>query len=123
MSAINDRIAWCIEDSGLTKTAFAEKIKVSQQYASKLAKNGIPSDRTISDICEKFHVSEVWLRTGEGEPYIQMDEDAEFIKVCEQINTSDDDLIKRIIKAYWYMDEKEKATIRKLIKAPNFSGT
>lgn len=115
MSAINDRIAWCIEDSGLTKTAFAEKIKVSQQYASKLAKNGIPSDRTISDICEKFHVSEVWLRTGEGEPYIQMDEDAEFIKVCEQINTSDDDLIKRIIKAYWYMDEKEKATIRKLI--------
>ena len=97
MSAINDRIAWCIEDSGLTKTAFAEKIKVSQQYASKLAKNGIPSDRTISDIC------------------IQMDEDAEFIKVCEQINTSDDDLIKRIIKAYWYMDEKEKATIRKLI--------
>ena len=28
---------------------------------------------------------------------------------------SDDDLIKRIIKAYWLMDDDEKAAIRKLI--------
>ena len=28
---------------------------------------------------------------------------------------SDDELIKRIIKAYWFMEDNEKAAIRKLI--------
>ena len=115
MSTINERIAWCIEDSGLTKTAFAERIKVSQQHVSRLSKNGTPSDRTISDICREFKISEVWLRTGEGKPHIQIDDDDEFIKVCEQINLSDDDLIKRIIKSYWNTDERGKAALRALI--------
>lgn len=116
MSSISERISWCIKDSGLTKTAFADKLNVSQSFISRLASGEkCPSDRTISDICEKFHISEVWLRTGEGAPHIQIDEDVEFIKVCEQINMSDDDLIKRIIKAYWYTDERGKAAIRALI--------
>ena len=116
METINERIAWCIKDSGLTKTAFAERINVGQPFISQLcsgAKN--PSDRTIADICREFNISELWLRTGEGEPHIQRDEDEEFLEVMEQIHMSDDDLIKRIIKAYWFMDENEKAAIRKLI--------
>jgi transcriptional regulator, cro/CI family len=116
VETINERIAWCIKDSGLTKTAFAERINVGQPFISQLcsgAKN--PSDRTIADICREFNISELWLRTGEGEPHIQRDEDEEFLEVMEQIHMSDDDLIKRIIKAYWFMDENEKAAIRKLI--------
>ena len=54
METINDRISWCISDSGLTKTAFAEKLNVSQPFISKLASGAsIPSDRTIADICSK----------------------------------------------------------------------
>lgn len=60
-------------------------------------------------------MSEAWLRTGEGQPYIQLDEDAEFLKVMEAINISDDDLIKRIIRAYWSLDDAEKAAVKKLI--------
>lgn len=116
METINDRIAWCVKDSKLTKTAFAERINVSQQFVSNLCLGKTnPSDRTIADICREFNISEVWLRTGEGEPHIQRDQDEEFERVLEQINVSNDDLIKRIIKAYWFMDEKEKAAIRKLI--------
>ena len=116
VEAINDRIAWCVKDSKLTKTAFAEKINVSQSFISRLVSGEkVPSDRTIADICREFNISEVWLRTGEGEPHIQRDEDAEWQEVLAQITVSDDDLIKRIIKAYWFMDEKEKAAIRKLI--------
>ena len=116
MERISDRIAWCIKDSGLTKTAFAERINVSQSFVSRLVLGEkVPSDRTIADICREFHISEVWLRTGEGQPKLELDEDAEFARVCEEINLSDDDLIKRIIRAYWFLDEKEKAAIRKLI--------
>lgn len=77
MSDINSRIAAVIKDSGLTKTAFAERIKVSQQHISRLAKNGIPSDRTIWDICREFNVNETWLRTGEGEMFMDLDSDDE----------------------------------------------
>lgn len=116
METINDRIAWCVKDSKLTKTAFSEKLNVSQAFISQLCSGAkMPSDRTIADICREFNISELWLRTGEGEPHIQRDEDEEFLEVMEQIHMSDDELIKRIIKAYWFMEDEEKAAIRKLI--------
>ena len=70
MSEINERISAVIQASGLTKTAFAERLKVSQQHVSRLAKDGVPSDRTITDICREFGVSESWLRSGEGEMFL-----------------------------------------------------
>lgn len=116
METINDRIAWCVKDSKLTKTAFSEELNVSQAFISQLCSGAkMPSDRTIADICREFNISELWLRTGEGEPHIQRDEDEEFLEVMEQIHMSDDELIKRIIKAYWFMEDEEKAAIRKLI--------
>lgn len=116
METINNRIAWCVKDSGLTKTAFSERLNVSQAFISQLCSGAkMPSDRTIADICREFNISELWLRTGEGEPHIQRDEDEEFLEVMEQIHMSDDELIKRIIKAYWFMEDEEKAAIRKLI--------
>lgn len=62
-----DRISYVIEESGLTKTEFAKRINISQPHLSKISA-GIsnPSDRTITDICREFGVSEKWLRTGDG---------------------------------------------------------
>lgn len=114
MSDINERIAACIEDSGLTKTAFAEKIKVSQQHVSRLAKDGVPSDRTISDICREFGISETWLRTGEGTMKVQLSEDAEFINIMAQIQVSDD-RIKEALKLYWNLPAEKKAVIWELV--------
>ena len=111
METINNRIAWCVKDSGLTKTAFSERLNVSQAFISQLC-SGVktPSDRTIADICREFNISEVWLRTGEGEPHMERDKDEEFLEIMEKINISDDDLIKRIIKAYWFLEDDEKAS-------------
>ena len=116
METINDRISQVIKDAGIKKAEFARRLNLSQPFVSELCsgKNN-PSDRTIADICREFRISEVWLRTGKGKPEIILDEDEEFSRVCEEINLSDDELIKRIIKAYWFLDEKEKAAIRKLI--------
>ena len=117
MKTIAERIMEVVEEKGGNKSDFARKINVTPAYISKLGKypNCIPSDRTIADICREFNISELWLRTGEGDPHIQRDEDEEFLEVMEQIHMSDDDLIKRIIKAYWFMEDDEKAAIRKLI--------
>lgn len=68
MSTINDRIAQVVQHSGLTKTAFAKRINVSQSLISMVASGtAVPSDRTINDICREFSVDPLWLRTGDGE--------------------------------------------------------
>lgn len=64
---MKDRISLVVDKSGLTKTAFAKRINVSQGLISQIcAGTTNPSDRTISDICREFRVNEKWLRTGEG---------------------------------------------------------
>ena len=101
---------------GHTQQAVADILNLKRQTIAAYETEVIaPSDRTIADICREFNVSEVWLRTGEGDPFLEIDEDIELQKVFAQITVSDDDLIKRIIKSYWSMDEQEKAIIRKLI--------
>lgn len=119
MSTINERIAACIEQSGLTKTAFAERINISQPHVSRLAKDGTPSDRTIADICREFNVSEPWLRTGEGPMFIELDDDDEFTKVITEIQVSNDDFVKKMLKAYWRLPEEKKAVIRELVDGLN----
>lgn len=113
---MNERIKAVIKELGIKNVSFARRLNISQPFVSELCSGKTnPSDRTIADICREFNVSEVWLRTGAGEMFNHIDEDEEFLRVCEAINISDDDLIRRIITAYWHLDEKEKAAIRKLI--------
>lgn len=105
---INERIAICIEKSGLTKTAFAERINLSQPHISKLA-NGTsaPSDRTIADICREFGISETWLRTGEGAMTVPTDRDAEIAAFLGDVLRGEQvDFRRRFVAALAKLDEK-----------------
>lgn len=113
---IGCRIDSLIKALGIKKVRFAEQIRVDQSYITHII-NGKsnPSDRIINDICREFKVDEDWLRTGEGKMFLQLDDDAEFNAICEQIQLSDDNLIKNIIKAYWKMNDEQKKFLQKLI--------
>ena len=68
---MNERIKKILEELGLKKVEFAERLHISRPYASELCSGAkAPSDRTISDICREFGVREAWLRTGEGEMFV-----------------------------------------------------
>ena len=69
MSNINNRIDELIKELNITKTKFAETLKVSQPYISQLTVSGTPSDILIESICNKFNVNEDWLRAGKGEMF------------------------------------------------------
>lgn len=63
--SLGNRINRLILALDMTKTAFAEKLKVSQPYISKLiADHGNPGDRLMDDICEKSGVNRDWLING-----------------------------------------------------------
>ena len=101
----------------MTLLVFVDAIGLrSNTVATYEMGKAFPSDRTIADICRKFNVYEVWLRTGEGEMFLDLGEDEEFLQVMEEIHVSDDHLIREIITAYWHMSDAEKAALRKLVE-------
>lgn len=101
ISTMQERIALLIEESGMTKTAFAQKLNITQPYVSKLLKTGSPSDRLIEDICEKFEINEEWLRNGTEPMHIQP-ETFSLDEFAAQHNATD--LEKEIIKTYFEID-------------------
>ena len=88
-------------------------LKIKKVYFANGRRN--PSDRLVSDICEKFNISEKWLRTGEGEMFVPIDSDKEFDRICMEIQLSDDEFIKDIMRKYWGLDENGKAIIRQML--------
>lgn len=73
MSNLNERISAVVSASGLNKTKFADVINISQPFLSQICSGAkAPSDRTIIGICREFNVSERWLRTGEGEMFLEL---------------------------------------------------
>ena len=100
MSTINERIAAVVKASGMTKTAFAEKINVSQPHVSRMVSGeSIPSDRTISDICRVYGVNEIWLKTGVGEMKLPMTLDQQLAQIFADVQVSDDERA-RLVKAF-----------------------
>lgn len=113
---IGERIKILRKGLGKTQQAFANAIGLKRNTIANYEIDQIqPSDRTIADICREFNVSENWLRTGEGEMFLDLGEDEELVQVLAAIQVSDDDMIKDLLISYWHLDEKEKAAIRKLI--------
>ena len=115
---MNERIAELRKLLGLTQQEFGDTIGLKRNtIATYEMGKSCPSDRTVGDICDKFNVSEVWLRTGKGQPFIPVDKDQELQNIFSQIIISDDPLIRRIIKAYWELNKSEKEAIKKLINS------
>lgn len=72
---MNERIKQLRVELELTQMQFAEKIGLSRNYIAMIEMGARePSDRTISDICRVFGVSEAWLRDGTEPMYVQRSE-------------------------------------------------
>ena len=107
MNHLNERINYLIKSLGMKKTAFAEKLNVSQAFVSQLC-SGVkqPSERTIQDICTKFNVNEEWLRTGEGEIFIRLSRNDEISKfVGELMKEEEDSFMNRLIAGLAALDD------------------
>ena len=106
MTTINERIAQLLEALHVSKTEFAEQLKITPQYASKMVRSGTPSDRVLTDICERYNVRREWLFEGEGEMFEEVTEEeiiAEF--VARVIAKQSDDFKKRTLKMLASLDE------------------
>lgn len=95
---MHTRISEIVNKSGLTKTDFAKKLGISQAFVSQLCSGAkAPSDRTITDICREFGCNEVWLRTGEGEPFQKRSQEEEIMRFAVQTVKGSDEFRKALV--------------------------
>lgn len=107
-TTLAERIAYIQKHSKLNQTEFASRIGISQQYLSQIC-NGkkIPSDRTIQDICREFDCNEVWLRTGEGDPFRKTTREEEIMRFAVQTYKSPNEFRKAFVSLLAKLDPED----------------
>lgn len=126
MDGLNVRIKQLIEVLDISKTAFGEKINVSQAFISQLC-NGTkqPSDRTIADMCREFNVNEEWLNTGEGDMFKPVTRSEKIATFAGDLMKDETDSFRRqLVEVLTDLDEKEWEVLagiaEKLVKAVGY---
>ena len=70
---MNERIKKLRKALGLTQQEFAHRLNIGRgTLANYEVGRNEPIDAVISLICREFNVSETWLRTGEGEMFVEV---------------------------------------------------
>lgn len=118
MGTINERFAFLIKDQGLTQTKIADSLHLTQSHVSGLC-SGVKnlSDRTISDICRVFGVSEAWLRDGVGEMYVRRSANEELaILVNDLMSDADESFRKRFVSLLLALPPESWAAIEDFAK-------
>lgn len=98
---------------GLNQTDFGARIGVRQStIAGWETGQRIPPDSAIVSICREFHVDEHWLRTGEGEMFIQISRDQEIMDfVADTMQDDEDNFRRRFLLALSRLPEERWADI------------
>lgn len=113
---MKERIAYIIKVKNITKTKFAETLNVSPAFVSQMCSGASsPSDRTINDICTKFGVNPVWLRTGVGEPFTPLTRSEELAAIFEKVEVGDD-AKSRLIRAMARMPDEAFPAFAKFVE-------
>ncbi len=103
---MKDRIRQLRSKLGLKQADFGEKIGVKQGSVAGYESGArSPIDAVINSICREYNVNETWLRTGEGEMFIQLPEEDEVAAYVSDLLEDDGEnplyvLIKEIMHTY-----------------------
>lgn len=117
----NERIKKVRKSLGLTLEKFGERIGLKKSAVS-LIENGKNSvtDANVKAICREFGVDYIWLTTGDGEMFVDTDDD--FIERIDRIMAGEDDARKNLFKFMLELsDEDIEALDRLMQKAIEFS--
>ncbi len=109
-----ERVKEIRKSLGLTTEKFGEKLGIQRSAVSKI-ENGrcALTDANIKAICREFSVDYIWLTTGEGEMFVESDDD--FMERIDRIMAGENDARKNMIKTLLYASDDDIETFGRLI--------
>ena len=102
----------------LTQQEFADRIgSARDNIAGYETGRRNPSVAVISLICTKFNVNEEWLRTGNGEMFIELTRDEQIEHfVGDALKSEDDSFKKKFISMLAALDESDWEVLQKMVE-------
>lgn len=104
---MNERLKKLRKTLDMTQQEFADKIGIKRNsLANYETGRNTPIDAIVVSICREFNVNEEWLRTGNGEMFIQLSRNEEIAEFVGQLMSDEDDSFKkRLISGLAALDE------------------
>lgn len=101
MNTLNERIKKLRKGLDLTQQEFADRLGTTRNnIAGYEVGRRSPSEAVISLICKTFNVSETWLRTGEGEMFMERTRDDELAAFMNELLAEESaDFRRRLVTA------------------------
>ena len=114
---MKNRIKAVRQNTGLTQQEFARRIGVSRNtIATYETSERTPIDAIVRSLCHEFNISETWLRTGQGDMYIETTPDITLSKWFGQVLREDaSSFKKRLILALSKLDDSDWKVLEKFI--------
>lgn len=99
----------------LTLEKFGQRIGVGKSTVSDL-ENGRRSfsEHMTKSICREFGVDYIWLTTGDGEMFVDTDDD--FIERIDRIMAGEDEARKNLFKFMLELSDEDIAALDRLMK-------
>ena len=117
---MHKRIEEIVKNSKLTKTDFAKRLGLSQPHVSRICSGeSVPSDRTITDICREFNCNEVWLRTGEGEPFPDETRNQLIMRFAIQTVKGSDEFRKKFVAGLAELEPEDWQILEQVLRKAN----
>ena len=110
-----ERIREVRKNLGLTLEKFGEKIGMKKNSVSQLenGKNSV-TEQVVKAICREYNVDYMWLTTGDGEMFIDTDDD--FIERIDRIMAGEDEARKNLFKFMLELSDDDIAALDRLMK-------
>ena len=113
-----ERVRKIRKSLGLTLEKFGKKIGIGKTAISKIEHEQCSlTDANIKLICREFSVDYIWLTTGEGEMFVDSDDD--FIEKINRIMIGENDARKSMIKTLVNASDDDIQVLCRLIDSYN----
>lgn len=118
---IGERIEILRKDLSMSRRVFGERLGVSESVIVNIEydrlKRPDQKESLYKLICKEFNVNEEWLRTGNGEMFIQLTRDQLITDFATDLIMENDTFKKRLVEALAKLDESEWDVLEKLAES------
>lgn len=112
---MGERIKELRKALGLTQQEFSDRIGVKRNTIAQYESGrNEPIDAVITLICRTYEVDETWLRTGEGDMFVQRSRDEELAAFFGDLMAGQPDFKRRLISVLSRLDESEWELLEKM---------